>query len=282
MANVGSHRQWQPGGSTAARSGVDPAGNPVARHPLLAFFLIAYAVAWGFWPAGSFGAFGPLVAALIVIPVCQGRAGLKEWGLRLVRWRVRWIWYVIAVAVPLGIHVVTAGLTLAAGADVPRVTGSSVLAVAATFALRLVNPTDGALGEEPGWRGYAQPALQGSGHSPLHATAIMAVLIAGWHVPLFFLDDGGLQPSAAINGLVTTVAVTFWYAWLFNHTRGSVLLVLIAHSMEGGIQTDGWIYTSLWCVVAVVLVLADRPAWHRPAPTVAVLAQDGPVAGRAV
>ena len=79
--------------------------------------------------------------------------------------------------------------------NVPRVTGSSVVAVLATFALRLVNPTDGALGEEPGWRGFAQPALQGSGYSPLQSTAILAVLVAGWHVPLFFLEDGGLQPS---------------------------------------------------------------------------------------
>ena len=269
-------REW-----TATASAGIPANNPVAQHPLIAFFVIAYAVAWSFWPAASFGAFGPLVAALIVIPLSRGRAGLKEWGLRLIRWRVRWIWYVIALGVPLGVQLVTAALTMATGADVTRVSGSSVLAVIATFALRLINPTDGALGEEPGWRGYAQPGLQGFGYTPLHATAIMAVLIAGWHVPLFFLEDGGLEPSVVVNASVTTAAVTFWYVWLFNRTGGSVLLVLMAHSIEGSIQADGWMYTAAWCAVAVALILADRPAWRRPA-SAAGLAPDRLVVGRAV
>ena len=145
----------------------------------------------------------------------------------------------------------------------PRVTGSAVLAVVTTFALRLVNPTDGPLGEEPGWRGFAQPGLQGPGYSPLRSTAILAVLVAGWHVPLFFLEDGGLQVSVVVNGLVATVAVTFWCAWLFNRCGGSVLMVLIAHSMEGSIQSEGWIYTAVWSAVAIGLVLADRPAWRR-------------------
>ena len=67
--------------------------NPIKRHPLIAFFVLAYAVAWGFVPFGSFGAFGPLVAALIVIPLTRGRAGLRELGARLIRWRVGWLWY---------------------------------------------------------------------------------------------------------------------------------------------------------------------------------------------
>ena len=40
----------------------------VKRHPQITFFVLAYAVAWAFVPFGSFGAFGPLVAALVVIP----------------------------------------------------------------------------------------------------------------------------------------------------------------------------------------------------------------------
>ena len=83
------------------------------RHPLIAFFVLAYAVAWGFWPFGSFGAFGPLVAALIVVPLTRGRAGLREWGARLIRWRVRWLWYAVALGVPLAVHLAAVGLTTA-------------------------------------------------------------------------------------------------------------------------------------------------------------------------
>ena len=49
------------------------------------------------------------------------------------------------------------------------------------------------------------------------------------------------MPSVLVAGLVTTIAVTFWYSWLFNHTAGSVLLVVMAHSVPlGGHRTLGW------------------------------------------
>ena len=58
------------------------AASVVRRHPQITFFVLAYAVAWGFVPFGSFGAFGPLVAALIVVPLTRGWAGLRELGSR--------------------------------------------------------------------------------------------------------------------------------------------------------------------------------------------------------
>jgi hypothetical protein len=96
---------------------------------------------------------------------------------------------------------------------------------------------------------------------------ILAPLVAGWHLPLFFLEEGGLQPPILVGGLVSTMAVTFWYTWLFNHTRGSVLMVVVAHSVEGSIQAEiGWIYMGVWCAVAIGLVVFDWKAWRAPAP----------------
>jgi membrane protease YdiL (CAAX protease family) len=154
----------------------------VKRHPQITFFVLAYAVAWAFVPFESFGAFGPLVAALIVVPLTRGWAGLRELGSRLVRWRVRWFWYLVALGLPLAIHLVAAGLNVATGADVWSITEVSVSAVLLTFLIRLVHPTDGPLGEEPGWRGFALPGLQ-TRYSPLAATTILALLVTGWHHP---------------------------------------------------------------------------------------------------
>ena len=91
--------------------------------------------------------------------------------------------------------------------------------------------------------------------------------MAGWHLPTFFLEKGGVQPSVLVGGLVTTMAVTFWYAWLFNRTGGSILLLVIAHNLEGSIQYElGWIVMGVWLAVAIGLVVFDRKAWRAPAP----------------
>ena len=62
----------------------------------------------------------------------------------------------------------------------------------------------------------------------------MAVLVAGWHLPLFFMPVF----EAPLIGFVTTLALTFWYAWLLNHASGSVLITLIAHGTEGAVETN--------------------------------------------
>jgi uncharacterized protein len=246
----------------------------VRRHPIVTFFVLAYSISWGALPFESvrFLPSGPLFAALIVIPIAYGRAGLRELGSRMIRWRVRWYWYVLALGLPLAVHATVVGLNVAGGAGVPSLTFTSLTTFLMLFAIRLVNPADGPLGEHPGWNGVALPGLQAD-RSPLLATMILAPLVAGWHLPLFFLEEGGLQPSILVGGLVTTMAVTFWYAWLFNHTGGSVLMVVVAHSVEGIIQAEiGWVYMGVWLVVAIGLVVFDWKSWREPAPAPATTA----------
>jgi hypothetical protein len=226
----------------------------------------------------------PLVAALIVIPITQGLPGLRELGSRMIRWRVRWYWYLAAIGLPLAVLVLTAGLNVALGASAPTlVQYGSVTSVLLVFAVRLVNPGDGALGEEPGWRGFALPGLQGSGLSPLVSTLILGVLVSGWHAPILFLEEGGLHPQIVVGYLLGSVAVTFWYSWIFNHTGGSVLITLVSHATQGTITIGGlWptgsdfaqanlLFGVVATVVAVGLVVFDRKAWRAPAPARATI-----------
>jgi uncharacterized protein len=253
------------------------------RHPLITFFVLTFVISWGFLPfeAVGFVAGGPFIAALIVAPLTMGWVGLRDLGSRLIRWRVGWYWYALAIGLPLAVHLVNVVLNVALGAPAPSLTQFSPwYAVLVAFALRLVNPADGPLGEEPGWRGFAQPRLQAD-RSPLLATLILAVLVTVWHVPTFVLE-AGLQPSFILGGVVATVAVTFWYAWLFNRTGGSVLMTLIAHATEGSIQSGAFwpagaagriilVYAAVWCVVAIGLVVFDWRFWRSPAPAPATV-----------
>jgi membrane protease YdiL (CAAX protease family) len=246
----------------------------VRAHRLLLFFALAYALAWGAVPWQSFFAPGALIAALVVAYAADGLDGLRQIGRRLVRWRVGRRWYALALGVPLAVNAATLGLTVATGAPAPEPTRFGIwLGVPLAIGLAMVNPLNGPLSEEPSFRGYALPILQR--RTPLAAGAVLAVAITGWHAPLFVMDNFGLRPYEAI----TTVAVTFWYVWLFDHAAGSSLITLIAHAAEGSINVDG-LYPAggahatravvanllLWCAVTVILLVADRRFWTSPAP----------------
>ena len=241
----------------------------VRRHPLAGFVLLSYAFAWCLLPFGTFLPFGPLLAALVVVPMFRGLAGLRELGARIARWRVGWVWYLAAIAVPLLVHLVTTWVNVAIGGSKPEFSQFTPwYAVLLVFLVHLVDPTLGPLGEEPGWRGVAQPLLQ-SRRSPLAAAGMLALIVTGWHLPLAFMPQFDLGPA----DLGTTAVITFWYAWLFNRSGGSVLLTIIAHASEGTVDLNAlwpavddasrqsWLWLVVWTTVVLGLVLVDRRAW---------------------
>jgi CAAX protease family protein len=249
----------------------------VRRYELVVFFALSYLIAWSTLPWGSFLAFAPLFSAIIVITIAEGLPGLAQLGRRLIRWRVNWVWYAAAIGLPLLVHAVAIGLNMAAGAPAPSLgqfhPWYSVLLL---FGLRMVNFTDGPMGEEPAWRGFAQPRLQ-SRWSPLVSAAVLGLLITGWHLPLVFMP----QFDLGLPDIASTVLVTFWYAWLFNRSGGSVLLPLIAHVTEGCVNTGGlwpagadadrhaWMWLISWGLLVAALLIFDRKAW-RTAPESAI------------
>ena len=249
----------------------------VRRRELVIFFVLSYMIAWSTLPIGTFIAFSPLVSAIVVVLIAEGLPGLARLGRRVIRWRVNWIWYAAAIGLPLLVHAVGTGLNMAAGAPAPLLDQFQPwYTLFLVFGLGMVNPLEGPLGEEPGWRGFALPRLQ-SKWSPLASTALLGLLITGWHLPLVFMP----QFDLSLPDIATTVAVTFWYSWLFNRTGGSVLLTLIAHVTEGSVNFQGlwpagpdadrttWTWLITWALLVVALLIFDRKSW-RTAPESAI------------
>ncbi len=281
MLTPNRHEQGFP---TKARPG---ARSVIRKHPLVAFFVLAYALSWWPWPLYAawvvriepFLSFGPLVAAVIVVTVTDGRHGLRALGARMLRWRVGWRWYAVALAVPLSVDALASVINIALGAPAPTFgPGAPWYTVILVFAIRMVNPMDGPLGEEPGWRGFALPHLQVT-RSPLIATTILALLVTGWHLPLVLGSGSNPLPPFALLG---TFAGTFWFTWIFNHTNGSVLLTLIMHAADGtllGLLTadlrDAELERALLlkvvlvCLVTIGICILDRQMWRSPAPALA-------------
>jgi uncharacterized protein len=99
---------------------------------------LAYALSWWAVPFGGFILAGPLIAALIVIPLTQGLAGLRELGSRMIRWRVGWIWYAVAIGLPLAVHLLTVALNVGLGAPAPSLAQFNPLSsLILVFAVRL-------------------------------------------------------------------------------------------------------------------------------------------------
>jgi membrane protease YdiL (CAAX protease family) len=242
----------------------------VRDHRLTTFFVLAFVLAWwswplyqfDLWPRQAFHAIGALLAAIIVIAIAEGRPGFRDLGRRMIRWRVPWYFYAFALGVPMAVRFVG---TLVNSAPAPEWSELAWGSFALWFLIRLVNPLDGPMAEEPSWRGFAVPRLQ-QRHSPLASAAILGVIVALWHLPL--LGDTG--PA----GIIATFVITFVYVWLFNRTGGSVLLVLVFHSAQGfttmrdigytgaDLARQEWIELAIWTVVAGALIGLDRGAWR--------------------
>jgi membrane protease YdiL (CAAX protease family) len=262
----------------------------VQQHRLTSFFVLAYLVSWTPWAFDAAGTSlgtpffpgGPLVAALIVIAVAEGRRGFRQLGARLVRWRVGWVWYVVALGLPVLMVLATGLGTWALGAPAPDLAAIVWADVALVLAVRMVNPADSALGEEPGFRGYALPHLQDR-LSPLASAGVLGVMTAGWHFPLVVLDNLGWI------GLPSTFLITFLYVWVFNRSGGSLLMAVLFHASQGaltfgmlgstGADEDlaGYVYSFVLVVAVVAVVGLDRAAWRR-APESAIDAGPRPVA----
>jgi hypothetical protein len=245
----------------------------VKRHTLVAFFVLAYGLSWGFyllsatWPAFPFlFPFGSVIAAIIVASVTRGREGLRDLLSRCLRWRVGLRWYVAALLVPVVIGLAVVGLNILLGAPMP--TSAQLGPWYSLFLLFPMALIDAPLQENSGWHGYAMPRFPAS-RSALTNTLILGVLLAGWHAPLALA--GG---AIAVPYLITTVLSAVVTNWVYYNARQSALIAILYHtagntmglyfsSMLSGpdLTRYFWLLAAVNCVVAVVVVVFDRKTW---------------------
>jgi uncharacterized protein len=269
----------------------------LARHPLVSFFVMAYAftwIVWSPWVLGQDGAgllpieisqaatgylnaaailAGPTLAAFIMTATIEGRAGVRHLLGRLVLWRVGIRWYFFAL---IGVPLIMLVGTIVYSGNLPKLGAlggpSYLVSYLATFVL--VTVLGGPLFEEIGWRGFALPRMERL-HGPLLASLILGVLWALWHLPEFLVPSWAASSGGGgIVGitLFTLTAITFTIVitWVFNNTRASVLLAILVHASIdafGGTLAaifparavaSAFPYMIGFGVVAVVLIVLTR------------------------
>ena len=220
----------------------------------LKFVLLAFAFTWTFWllaileargmisslpvPALFLGAFGPMLAAVVLTAQESGRAGLRSLLGRVVRWRVAPFWYGVALLGPLVLQLVAMVLHVILGGQPPDIL-AMIGALPTVLALSVYMLIQVGIGEEIGWRGYALPKLQ-AGYSALVSSLIVGVIWFLWHLPVFFNPATSYSNAPFWVFLVFLLPFAFLYTWIFNSTGGSVLMAMILHAVTNASSGPLW------------------------------------------
>jgi CAAX protease family protein len=243
----------------------------------------------GGWPTHLFGLWGPGLAAIVTAGLA-GRGRVRALVAGMTHWRIG-AWWLVALS-PLVLLAVGLFATGSSGTDTWRINGFPIWGPVGVLALLvLVN----GLGEETGWRGYLQPALQRR-MRPLFAMLLVALVWAGWHAPLFAIMEGyrGFTAGTLIGFFIGLASGAIVLGWLYNRT-GSVLAVAVWHATynlaSASVAARGpaaALATTAVILAAVVLVVADlrtggrtlAPVAHIPGRTAWTARTSPPTRGR--
>ena len=267
----------------------------IKRYPVVAFYIVAWLIGGVFtapFMASTLGlmpqipfivifvaAWSASLAAVIITAIISGGAGVKALLARFLIWRFHVGWWLAALLLPA---VAALGAVLLSGLFGGRSLDlRSLQPVYTLIPLLVIKVIQAGVGEEFGWRGFALPRVQRR-HSALTASIIVGLMHGLWHWPLYFVEPmtqyyeqvaWGFWPALAFD----TAMVILWsiaYTWLYNNTRGSVLIAAFFHgvvptwmtyvaatSAFGGeidIGPFAW-YLGIFAVIDVVILVLYGP-----------------------
>ncbi|HEY4718468.1 MAG TPA: type II CAAX endopeptidase family protein [Anaerolineales bacterium] len=257
----------------------------VKKYPAISMFILAMifgsvvslAIATDLLPpeASQLGALSSSLAAIVLVVVEGRKGGLRELLGRFLIWRVGLQWWAIALFFTVIPSVAALYLFNLLGG--PPVDWSGLPPLYTVVPLFIMLTIAAGIGEEFGWRGFLLPRLQ-TRHNALVSSLIIGVMWAIWHIPQFFIEgtfqhdlgsQAGLLP-AILTYSVFVIVSSIQFTWLFNNTRGSVLMAAVMHGASnawggyidvyrgyfGGILTFGAV--SVLVTIIIVLIAGAR------------------------
>ncbi len=260
------------------------------RASIVKYFVLTFLISWILWSplyfseeASEFwalpGAWGPTIAAIILSYMNLGKDGVRKLLKKLFIWKVPFKYYIFSIFGVLFVGILAILFYRITGGSFPDFSvvlkgmglseGDLMLALLLAPLFFLINTLlGGPIAEELGWRGYAQGMLQ-KNYSPNISGLIIGFLWSIWHLPLFFFlpQAVGSVPLWAYIPLMTAMGVIF--SWLYNRTRGSVLLAILLHGgmnfahgfLGADILSDRnllLIHVSFIIILAIILSLKNK------------------------
>lgn len=215
------------------------------RHSIIAGIVLIFAFTWPIDLANSgllpfqvpytisltFG-WGIGIAALLMTSLTLGKRGVLTLLKRFLIWHVGWKWCLTALFLFPVVFMIAVLLNAAwnqTSIDFSGVFAHKVFGPYANlptlilpfFLFDLITN-----GEEMGWRGYVLPRLQAK-YSAVVSSLILGVIWAFWHLPKYLAPD---NTGSFMLMLIKVLADAVIYTWVYNNTKGSLLLTSILHA----------------------------------------------------
>lgn len=244
---------------------------------LVLYFVLAFAITWAILiPALSavpadrltlffiLAAFGPFLSAVITIWTNKGRAELHKWLRQVFTLRIPAVLYLAGTFfLPIGIGVLHFALYRVLG-GYPDFSTANLWYLYLLYLIPTALLTGG--NEEPGWRGFALPALHERFH-PVVAAIILGVAHSAWHLPL--MNHYGTTFGWYLFNLIP---LTFMLNWLYLKSRKSVIPVMLLHAgtnvigrfiptpmdVLGGLGTYMFMRGVVYWGIAIVLIIMTK------------------------
>ena len=216
----------------------------VKSYPLVAYYVFALllsaviiAILFGAELAETLfflGTFGPGLAAILVTALISGGAGIRKLLGSLLIWRVGFQWWLVALLLPALIYLAAGNVISFFGG--PNFEFSRFQPLYTIIPIIIMVTLLNGIGEELGWRGFMLPRSQ-SRYNALVSSLMVGLFWGLWHAPVYFIEGTAQSMLGSQVGFwmglllftFSTMAISVTYTWLFNHTRGSVLIAAILH-----------------------------------------------------
>jgi len=233
----------------------------LARHPVASYVALAFAISWGgvilaVGPGGfpgtveQFGALllpvvlamlaGPSLAALAVVGLTDGKAGLSDLWTRVIAVRVGLRWYLAAVVIaPLAVSATVFALSLAAPGFRPGIL--SAAEPASHLAIGLVTGLAAGLFEELGWTGVAVPKLRRR-HSVLATGLAVGLLWGAWHLLVVWWGSTSSIGGTSMAVYLPVMTLSFLppyrvlMVWVYDRTHSVGIAMLMHASLTASVR----------------------------------------------
>jgi len=262
-------------------------GNIVLKRlQLPLFFLMAFIISWAIWipqAAATLGicksaisiesalnliaVWGPGLAAIILSVLAKSKEGAKKLFRPIKYWRVGIHWYIFVLFYPISKWLVAYIIDTLLGQSY-KLGSSPILSFfnlpeqAIMIPIAVVSTFLNTLGEEVGWRGFALPKLQVK-YTAFVSTIIIGLFWGFWHIPMW-IAQGYMDLSLLhiITKTLSIVPLAIIFTWVYNSTKGSLLLVWLFHA---SITITGYFAPSLpttteeilsWVVAIIIVIVA--------------------------